>query len=86
MKKLIHAILTLWAMIRSAVSDAFFRFSIRCYSRLAGCRGDLATNTIGAIIVAVVIIGLLITAVKGFFPGFFNSMFTSMRTKLNGYW
>ena len=30
-------------------------------------KGDLATNTIGAIIVAVVVIGLLITAINAFF-------------------
>ncbi len=49
-------------------------------------RGDLATNTIGAIIVGVVIVGLLITAVNTFFPGFFDSMFQSMSDKLNGNW
>ena len=49
-------------------------------------RGDLSTNTIGAIIVGVVIIGLLITAVNAFFPAFFTSMLTEMETKLNGNW
>ena len=37
-------------------------------------KGDLATNTIGAIIVAVVIIGILVLAVNTFFPGFFTDM------------
>ena len=49
-------------------------------------RGDLSTNTIGAIIVGVVIIGLLITAVNAFFPAFFTGMLTEMESKLNGNW
>lgn len=50
------------------------------------CKGDLATNTIGGIIVAVVIIGLLVTAIDAFFPTFFADMFQSMETKLNTHW
>ena len=46
-------------------------------------KGDLATNTIGAIIVAVVIVGLLIVAINAFFPNFFSNMFQSMSQKLN---
>lgn len=53
---------------------------------LADCRGDLAVSTIGGIIVGVVLVGLLIVAIKAFFPGFFNTMFTSMQTKLNANW
>ena len=49
-------------------------------------KGDLATNTIGAIIVAVVIIGLLVVAINAFFPSFFTDMFTSMKDKLNATW
>ncbi len=49
-------------------------------------RGELATNTIGGIIVAVVIIGLLIVAINSFFPGFFTSMFNNMANKLNANW
>lgn len=49
-------------------------------------RGELATNTIGGIIVAVVIIGLLVVAINAFFPGFFTSMFNSMANKLNANW
>lgn len=49
-------------------------------------KGDLATNTIGAIIIAVVIVGLLIVTIRAFFPGFFNGMFNSMREKLNANW
>ena len=49
-------------------------------------KGDLATNTIGAIIVAVVIIGILVLAVNTFFPSFFTDMFEAMKDKLNGNW
>ena len=49
-------------------------------------KGDLATNTIGAIIVAVVIIGLLVVAVNAFFPTFFTDMFNGMKTRLNNNW
>ena len=49
-------------------------------------RGELATSTIGGIIVGVVIIGLLIIAINQFFPGFFSSMFDKMADKLNGNW
>ncbi len=49
-------------------------------------RGDLATNTIGAIIIAVVVVGLLVTAVNSFFPTFFEEMLTNMADKLNGNW
>ena len=53
---------------------------------LTDTRGDLATNTIGGIIVAVVIIGLLIVAVNSFFPSFFTDMFSKMAQKLNANW
>ncbi|MPM70735.1 hypothetical protein SDC9_117695 [bioreactor metagenome] len=49
-------------------------------------RGELATSTIGGIIVGVVIIGLLIIAINQFFPGFFSDMFDKMADKLNGNW
>lgn len=49
-------------------------------------RGELATNTVGGIIVAVVIVGLLIVAINQFFPDFFQSMFNSMQQKLEANW
>lgn len=49
-------------------------------------RGEIATNTIGSIIVAVVIVGLLILAINQFFPGFFQDMFNNMADKLNANW
>ena len=58
----------------------------RATTLLRDTRGDLATNTIGGIIVAVVIIGLLIVAVNSFFPGFFTNMFSKMSDKLNANW
>ena len=53
---------------------------------LMDTRGELATNTIGGIIIAVVIIGLLIVAINQFFPGFFQNMFSGMEDKLNANW
>ena len=53
---------------------------------LSDSRGELATNTIGGIIVGVVIIGLLIVVINQFFPGFFSDMFDSMAEKLNANW
>lgn len=60
--------------------------SVRTHNFVADVKGDLATNTIGAIIVAVVIIGLLVIAINAFFPGFFTEMFNSMKDKLNANW
>lgn len=59
---------------------------VRTQAFVADVKGDLATNTIGAIIVAVVIIGLLVVAVNAFFPTFFTDMFNGMKTRLNGNW
>ena len=59
---------------------------IRTHNFVQDVKGDLATNTIGAIIVAVVIIGILVLAINTFFPGFFTEMFNSMKTKLNSNW
>ena len=59
---------------------------VRTHTFVQDVKGDLATNTIGAIIVAVVIIGLLVVAVNAFFPTFFTDMFEGMKTRLNGHW
>jgi hypothetical protein len=75
MKKLIHSL------------GKTLRYSgNKTLARLADSRGELATNTIGGIIVAVVIVGLLIVAVNQFFPGFFQNMFSGMQDKLNSNW
>ena len=60
--------------------------AVRTHTFVQDVKGDLATNTIGAIIVAVVIIGLLVVAVNAFFPTFFTDMFNGMKTRLNGHW
>jgi hypothetical protein len=69
--------------------------SIRKKARNAGNRaavalttnkGEIATSTIGGIIVGVVIVGLLIVAINSFFPDFFSNMFSQMADKLNGNW
>ena len=69
-----------------AIRDKIKNTSVKVGDILTDNRGDLATNTIGGIIVAVVIVGLLIVAVNQFFPGFFTSMFNSMQQKLNSNW
>ncbi len=75
MRKLFHA-------IREKIKNT----GVKVGDVLTDNRGDLATNTIGGIIVAVVIVGLLIVAVNQFFPGFFTSMFNAMQQKLNANW
>ena len=72
-------------LINSARSK-FQNLCIRANNFVQDGKGDLATNTIGAIIVAVVIIGLLVVAINTFFPTFFTDMFNSMKTKLNANW
>lgn len=72
----------LFNSIRSKVQN----LSVRAHNFVQDVKGDLATNTIGAIIVAVVIIGLLVVAINAFFPSFFTDMFTSMKDKLNANW
>lgn len=61
--------------IINTINSKAQNLSARFHAFTQDCRGDLATNTIGAIIVAVVIIGLLVVAVNTFFPGFFTDMF-----------
>ena len=58
----------------------------KAVATLTNNKGELATSTIGGIIVGVVIVGLLIVAINQFFPGFFSDMFESMADKLNGNW
>lgn len=90
MKNIVKSIRTKVQNTVSAVRRFFINlycFFVSCVSCAAcDCRGDLATNTIGAIIVAVVIVGLLIVAINAFFPGFFTGMFQSMSQKLNANW
>ena len=70
----------------NAIRNKAQSLAVRTQTFIQDVKGDLATNTIGAIIVAVVIIGLLVVAVNTFFPGFFTEMFNSMKTKLNTNW
>ncbi len=58
----------------------------KAHDVLSDSKGEVAVNTIGAIIIAVVVIGLLVVAINAFFPGFFTGMFNSMQTKLNANW
>jgi hypothetical protein len=75
MKKSIQSI---GAKIRNTGSKAV--------AALTNNKGELATSTIGGIIVGVVLVGLLIVAINQFFPSFFSDMFDKMADKLNGNW
>ena len=97
LKKAQRACTRVYDEIVSNVQEACIRVynEVRCVAQAAGvrvlrfaknCCGDLATNTIGAIIIAVVIVGLLIVAINAFFPGFFGDMFDAMSDKLNANW
>lgn len=70
----------------NAIRNKAQALAVRTHTFVQDVKGDLATNTIGAIIVAVVIIGLLVVAVNAFFPTFFTDMFNGMKTRLNGHW
>ena len=75
-----------FSKLRSKFCEKTTAIAAKAATVIEDVKGDLATNTIGAIIVAVVIIGLLVVAVNTFFPGFFTEMFNSMKTKLNANW
>ena len=70
----------------NAIRNKAQSLAVRTQTFIQDVKGDLATNTIGAIIVAVVIIGLLVVAVNAFFPTFFTDMFNGMKTRLNSNW
>ena len=70
----------------NSINEKAISLHCRANALLHDRKGDLATNTIGAIIIAVVIVGLLIVAINAFFPNFFSGMFASMQEKLNGNW
>ena len=75
-----------FSKLRSKFCEKTTAIAAKAATVIEDVKGDLATNTIGAIIVAVVIIGLLVVAVNTFFTGFFTEMFNSMKTKLNANW
>lgn len=60
--------------------------AVKGRSLLTDNKGEVAVNTIGAIIIAVVVIGLLIVAIRAFFPNFFTTMFQAAQTRLNRNW
>ena len=70
----------------NAIRNKAQSLAVRTHTLIQDGKGDLATNTIGAIIVAVVIIGLLVVAINAFFPPFFTDMFNGMKTRLNSNW
>ena len=77
---------TLCGKISDRIRSLLLSIWVQMHAMMCNSYGDLAVSTIGGIIVGVVLVGLLIVAIKAFFPGFFNTMFTSMQTKLNANW
>ena len=75
-----------FSKLRSKFCEKTAAIAVKAATVIEDVKGDLATNTIGAIIVAVVIVGLLIVAINAFFPNFFSNMFQSMSQKLNANW
>lgn len=69
-----------------SIKNTFKKVVVGVTTLVHDVKGDLATNTIGGIIVAVVIIGLLVVAINTFFPTFFTDMFNAMKTKLSANW
>jgi hypothetical protein len=69
-----------------SIHEKIRNIGVKAAVAFTGNRGEIATSTIGGIIVGVVIVGLLIVAVNQFFPSFFSDMFSKMATKLNGNW
>jgi hypothetical protein len=72
--------------IAQSISKKFCNIGNKAAAALTDIRGEIATSTIGGIIVGVVIVGLLIVAINQFFPDFFSDMFDRMAEKLNGNW
>lgn len=68
------------------ISEKFIKMQNWFNVKMKDTRGDLTTNTLGAIIFGVVIIGILIPAVNTFFPTFFSDTFASMSEKMNDNW
>ncbi len=72
--------------IVQSIRESIRNNSNKVAAAMTDTKGELATSTIGGIIVGVVIVGLLIVAINQFFPNFFSDMFDKMADKLNGNW
>ena len=70
----------------NSVKEKIRDFSVKAVTALTDTRGEIATNTIGGIILGVVIVGILVISINSFFPNFFTEMFNNMKTKLNSNW
>jgi len=68
------------------IKDAILCAQVDLMGAVDDCRGDLATNTVGSLIIGVVVIGLLVVAANAFFPNFFEDMFSEMERKLSANW
>ena len=70
----------------SKIDSKLFEVAVKARRILTDRKGEVAVNTIGAVIIAVVVIGLLVVAIRAFFPNFFTTMFRAARTRLNRNW
>ncbi len=68
------------------IRNKLCKVAVKGRSLLTDRKGEVAVNTIGAIIIAVVVIGLLVVAIRAFFPNFFTTMFQAAQTRLNRNW
>lgn len=68
------------------ISEKFIKIENWFRGKMKETRGDLATNTMGAIIIAVVIVGFLIAALGGFMPDFFEDILDTMSDEMNSNW
>lgn len=72
--------------MKQSIKNKLGKIRKKAAALLADKRGEIATSTIGSLILGVVVIGLLILAVNSFFPSFFSEMFSKMADKLNANW
>lgn len=72
--------------MKQSIKNKLGKIGKKAAALLVDKRGEIATSTIGSLILGVVVIGLLILAVNSFFPSFFSEMFSKMADKLNANW
>ena len=72
--------------MKQSIKNKLGKIRKKAAALLVDKRGEIATSTIGSLILGVVVIGLLILAVNSFFPSFFSEMFSKMADKLNANW
>lgn len=85
MKKLSKKFNNLCARISSKAAAAMSAASAHLKAAQNDVSGSETTEKIGMVVAAVVIVGLLITAITSFMPDLFESIISIARTKLEGW-